>query len=193
MLEITSRSLLDDDRSSSKCELNKNLTKNLSDLFTTLSEPTSVHPNKILIEGAPEIGKTVLSKEVAYQWAQSKILCSKKLLFLVFLCDFSPSDQIKSVDDFVHHLCKNTEKATKIAEYVINNNKDIAILLDSYDELSEQDRTASFVADIINHQVLSKCLLIITSRATASLHFHDSADCMVEIASFTEKDRLVTY
>ena len=39
----------------------------------------------VLIEGAPGIGKTVLSKEIASQWAANKMLNSIKLLLLVFL------------------------------------------------------------------------------------------------------------
>ena len=190
LLKITSKSLLDN-RNYSQSELYKNTTKDLSDLFTsTLDESRFICPNKILIEGAPGIGKTVLSKEIAYQWAKCNILCSKKLLFLVFLRNF-PSDEIQSVDDFVCRLyCKHAETAAKIAKYIANNNgKDVAIVLDGYDELSEQYRKASFIADIIYRRVLSRCLLVITSRATASLHLHDRVDCIVEIAGFTEEDR----
>ena len=41
-------------------------------------------PCSILIEGSPGIGKTVLSKEIAYQWAKGLLLMDKILLFLIF-------------------------------------------------------------------------------------------------------------
>ena len=63
---------------------NVNAMKHISELFasSSLAEQSS---EMVLIEGAPGIGKTILSKEVAYQWAISNLLQFKKLLFLVFL------------------------------------------------------------------------------------------------------------
>ena len=46
-------------------------------------------PRSVLIEGAPGIGKTILSKEIAYKWAMGdeKILQDKKLVLLMFMRD----------------------------------------------------------------------------------------------------------
>jgi len=41
--------------------------KNISELFEPDTKPSFFAPNFILIEGAPGIGKSVLSKEIAYQ------------------------------------------------------------------------------------------------------------------------------
>jgi len=64
---------------------------------SSVDEITSSHPSRvtksitsifelpdqrfILIEGAPGIGKTVLTKEIAWQWACGEILQGKKLFF----------------------------------------------------------------------------------------------------------------
>ena len=81
--------------------------------------------------------------------------------------------------------------ASDIAKCIIENKgKDLAIVLDGYDEMPEKDRTHSFVADIISRQILPNCLLVITSRSTASLHLRNNVDCRVEIVGFTEEDRL---
>ena len=70
------------------------VTKNITDIFaadpTDLTEPgtSSIEaPKRILIEGAPGIGKTVLTKEIAYQWATNEILSEIKILFLLYLQD----------------------------------------------------------------------------------------------------------
>jgi len=55
--------------------------KNISELFAP-DAMSSVAPNFILIEGAPGIGKIVLSKEIAYHWAQNKLIKSNKTRFL---------------------------------------------------------------------------------------------------------------
>ena len=57
--------------------------KDISELFPT----ASVSSYFILIEGAPGIGKTVLSKEIVYQWAKNKLLKFKKIVFLLLLRD----------------------------------------------------------------------------------------------------------
>ena len=55
--------------------INANMTKNISDIFL-ISDGSSVDLH-ILIEGAPGIGKTVLAKEISYQWAKMELLTSK--------------------------------------------------------------------------------------------------------------------
>ena len=163
-----------------------NTMKNISELFATAKHSTKV----FLIEGAPGIGKTILSKEIAYQWANNNLLQYKKLLFLVYLRNVH-SSKLNSVETFVQHVLKSKEAAAGFGKYLTENNgKDLVVVLDGYDELSETDKNTSFIADLIRRQVLSKCLLVITSRPTASLPLRDIADCRVEVVGFTEEDRL---
>ena len=163
--------------------------KNISELFA-LVNTTKISAEMLLIEGAPGIGKTILSKEIAYQWANNSLLQSKKLLFLVFLRNLY-SFKIQSVEQFVQHVLRSSEMAASIGKYLIESNgKDLVLVLDGYDELSEIDRKESFIAQLMKRQVLSKCLLVITSRPTTSLALRGSADCRVEIVGFTERDRL---
>ena len=173
-------------------EAYSDVTKNIDDLFTTKrpSDGLVFHPKTILIEGAPGIGKTVLSKEIANQWAKNTLLNSKKLLFLVQLRNFH-SNSIHSLETFLQRMFRNNEMSSNIAKYVTaNSGEDLVLVLDGYDEMSEEDRVDSFISDVIHRQVLSNCLLVITSRPTASLHLHDSTDCRVEVVGFTEEDRL---
>jgi len=163
--------------------------KNISELFALLNT-TNTSSEILLIEGAPGIGKTILSKEIAYQWANNNLLQCKKLLLLVFLRNLC-SSKVQSVEEFVQHVLKSSEMAASIGKYLIESNgKDLVLVLDGYDELSEIDRKESFIAELIQRQALSKCLLVITSRPTASLALRGIANCRVEIVGFTEEDRL---
>ena len=171
------------------------LTKNISEIFQPMEDTDMKSPQSILIEGAPGIGKTILSKEIAYQWAKGneKILKDKKLVFLIFMRDPAVS-QIKTIESLVHSFYKNDPVAKDFAascgKYLLNTEgSELAIILDGYDEMSEELRNASLFTDIINRIVLPKCVLVITSRPFASAHLHNNMERRMEILGFSEADR----
>ena len=67
-------------------EIHNRAINNINDLFVPYENATCA-PYMILIEGAPGIGKTELSKEIALQWANNSLLKKIKLLFLLFTRD----------------------------------------------------------------------------------------------------------
>ena len=143
----------------------------------------------VLIEGAPGIGKTVLSKEIAFQWASNTLLQHKKLVFLLFLRDPNLKT-VNTLEDLIAHVFK-VKMFNSLAKYLIKTKgKYITIVLDGYDEMSQELRQNSFITGIINFTVLPECGLVITSRPTASAHLHIKAHCRVEILGFTESNRL---
>ena len=158
--------------------------KDISELFSS----NTIAPF-ILIEGAPGIGKTILSKEIAFQWARKKILKVKALVFLILLRD--PNLKTKnSVEELLEYLLDRNIAPDLSKHLLKTKGEDLTIIFDGYDELSEEDRKNSLVARIINRAKLPKCSLVVTSRPTASLRLREIADCSVEILGFTEEDRL---
>ena len=169
-----------------------NTTKNISDIFVsvTASDGLTINPCIILIEGAPGIGKTVLVKEIAFQWANNKLLSDKKILLLLFLreCNFK---NMVSIENLVEHVVGSSEISASLTKYLLRTEgKDLVIVFDGYDEISEEDRKNSIIARIIYRRIFGKCCLVITSRPTASSNLHGIVDCRVEIVGFTEEDRL---
>ena len=145
-----------------------------------------------MIEGAPEIGKSVLLSEISYQWANKELLQNFELVLLICLRD-SSLQQVVSVDDLLRLFCKGDKNATQIvsacAQYFFaNGGKTLTLLLDGYDEYPEHLQKSSLIADIIKHQVLPLCGLVVSSRPHASEHLRELATIKVDILGFTETE-----
>ena len=172
-------------------DLNVSITKKISDIFIPieLHDGYLVDPY-VLIEGAPGIGKTVLAKEIACQWAKNNLMKSKKLLLLVLLRECYQM-QLKSVENLVHYVFKSSKMITCLTNHLLQTEgSDTVIVFDGYDELSAEIKKESIVIDIINRKILTKCCLVVTSRPIASSSLRASVDRRVEIVGFTEEDRL---
>ena len=168
-------------------------TKDISEIFASIDTTNEV-PRTILIEGAPGIGKTTLSKEIMFQWSTQNLLNHVKLLVVVFLRD-TKAQRIRNLRDFVCKYCECTEKSNSIMEEYLNitSGKNIAIMLDGYDELPKDMRknTENFFVQLIYRECASlrKCMVIITSRLNVSVELHGIVERRVEILGFTEENR----
>jgi len=185
-LDVVSNETVENDGKHSKA------TKYISDIFapiTTMDGSVKV-PNMILIEGEAGIGKTVLAKEIAFQWAKNQLLTSTKLFFLIFLCQCNINN-FRSIEGFLQYIVKSDQMVSCLAKHLLQTEgKDLVIILDGYDEMSDEDRRKSFIADIIYRRVFPKCCLVTTSRPTASSHLRNLVNCKVDIVGFTEEGRL---
>ena len=148
-------------------------------------------PNMIIIEGAPGMGKTTLCKEIAYQWASNQILVEQNVVLFISLCNPAVK-QIKDIRGLIQHFYSLDVHVGILQQYLNENSKNIAIIFDGYDELSNIS-DESIITKILNRKILSECKIIITSRHTAShkLLNQDRKDAYVrvEILGFTKESR----
>ena len=166
-------------------------TTDISEILAPLE--VSDKAQTILIEGAPGIGKTILLKHIAYSWAEQGILQKFELLLLVYLRD--PTVQkMTSLKELFQYFCykhniEGEDVATCIKHISSNQGKTLTLLLDGYDEMPEELRGNSLIADILNRQVLPDCGLVVSSRPHASVLLRKQATLRVDILGFTEEQR----
>ncbi|XP_065918394.1 NACHT, LRR and PYD domains-containing protein 12-like isoform X2 [Dysidea avara] len=161
--------------------------RDINSLFAQF-DGTTPAPYIILIEGAPGIGKTILSKEISLQWADKRVLRNKKILFLLFMRD-PQVKQIRDIPSLVKYFHLGASVTAKFPDWLIKTSgRYLTLLLDGYDEASVDNNF--IINDIIGRKVLTECGLIITSRPAASSHLHSIVHCRAEVLGFTQEDRL---
>ena len=166
-------------------------TTDISEILAPLE--VSDKAQTILIEGAPGIGKTILLKHIAYSWAEQGMLQKYNLVLLVQLRD--PTVQkMSSLKELFQYFCykhgiEGEDVAMCIKHISSNQGKSLLLLLDGYDEMPEELRGNSLIADILNRQVLPDCGLVVSSRPHASLLLHKQASLRVDILGFSEEQR----
>ena len=175
------------------------VTKNISDIFA--ADPTDVTdydtsptktPKRILIEGAPGIGKTVLAKEIAYSWATTQILTEIKIVFLLYLRDphLQLIETTKQLVEYMSMGCLDDEQITTLNKHLMNTEgQQLCIVMDGFDEFPTSSQNNSFIVDIINGKILTEAIVVITSRPTATVSLHDRVDRRIDILGLPKEER----
>jgi hypothetical protein len=147
-------------------------------------------PLKMLIDGAPGVGKTTLSRKINHMWAKGELRTLKQywLVLLLHLRE-SAISKAKSIDDFFNH--EDAALQLEVTTFVKERSGDgVLIIFDGFDELSSYERSEqSLFLDVCEGKVLPKCAVVITSRPYASRSIQEltSINRHVEVLGFTDK------
>ena len=164
------------------------ITTDIAEIFKLVE--CNDNPYTLLIEGAPGIGKTILSKEIVFQWAKGSMLKNEKLVCLIYLRD-PKVKMLNNFESFINYI-SYSQVSKDVEQYVCKKSgKGICLVFDGYDEYPEELRNNSFLSNLINHEVLELqlCNIVITSRPSASACLHNIVDLRVEILGFTKEHR----
>ena len=174
--------------------------KDIAEIFTSFDNSDDKLPATIIIEGAPGISKTVLSKEIAFRWANGALLIKKVLVFLIFLID-PVVQNIINLSNLIRYFYQFDENSSDMskscADYLIKSeDHNVLFILDGYDELPKTQRAGahkhfqtSLVHNLIQHRVLPESTVAITSRPHVLGHLRHNADQNVIILGFPEEEQ----
>ena len=125
-----------------------------------------------------------MAKEIAYQWASSKLLPEIKILFLFYLRDpqLQSVSKIEQLVQYASNECLSSEQITTFTTYLANTRgQHLCIVMDGFDEYPPSLQKNSFILNIVNRIVLSEAIVVITSRPTATVLLHDRVDRKIDI------------
>ena len=146
-------------------------------------------PLKMLIDGAPGVGKTTLGRNVGQKWAEGELLQGYWLVLLLHLRETAIS-RAQTIDDFFYHDDKKLQDAA-ITFVKETSGRGVLIIFDGFDELSLEERSRqSLCLDVIKGKKLCQCAVIVTSRPCASrpLQGLQSVNRHVEVLGFMDEE-----
>ena len=139
---------------------------------------------RILFEGRPGSGKTTLMQKISKKWAEGQIIKQATVFILIPLRVFvGDNDNIMTLQDIVgfyqppclDSLCTAIEQ---------NDGQGLCICIDGLDEYSPAVQKKNYIHKLVKRQVLSKAVVIVASRPSASQKFRRDVDRNVEVLGF---------
>ena len=168
-------------------------------------------PKRILLTGKAGIGKTMFCQKLVRDWADDKLFRSQSHFKFVYLLTFRQLNLLENDQLSLQELLNcstvlddNSNIDDSLFEYIVNHPEEILIIIDGYDEYSQQDYitgesetqyqntakekipVAALCTKLIKGKLLRDSVVMITSRPDESdkmggIRF----DLYVEIAGFS--------
>ena len=168
-------------------------------------------PKRILLTGKAGIGKTLFCQKLVRDWADDKLFISQSQFKFVYLLTFRQLNLLQngllSLQDLLNCstvLDDSSNIDDSLFEYIVSHPEEVLIIIDGYDEYSQQDYVSSELEEqyqntaqekmpvaalctkLIKGKLLRDSVVMITSRPEESDKMGGiSFDRYVEIAGFS--------
>ena len=166
-------------------------TNNISEIFQH-GDKVEAHNKIILIRGVPGIGKTILSKEIAYQWANNKLLSDTEIVLILFLRDpvIKKITELKYLVHYFYGFSEGTvDISTMCAQHLLQmGGINITIILDGLDEIPAEVIDNTYIRLLLDRKALPYCRIVVTSRPAVPIIFQTRIDIEAEILGFTDEN-----
>ena len=143
---------------------------------------------KILMDGAPGVGKSTLSRKICKDWASGELLQQYHLVILLAL-RLASIREATYIDGLIE--ADDPDLKQQVVRHIQETSGEhVLLIVDGYDELSYEDRTQnSLILDILRRSKFHKCSVLVTSRPYASDYLQrlQSLNRHVEVLGFTEE------
>ena len=143
---------------------------------------------KILMDGAPGVGKSTLSRKICKDWASGELLHQYHLVILLPLRQASIREAT-SIEDLIG-ADDPSLKQQVVQHLQRTSGEHVMLIVDGYDELRYEDRTQnSLILDILRRSKFPKCSVLVTSRPYASDYLQrlQSVNRHIEVLGFTKE------
>ena len=141
----------------------------------------------VLMEGAPGIGKSMLTWELCRKWEEFSCMKQYSLVVLLRLREEKVQSISKVSQLFLSY--KSKHKKSLVEEVSESQGSGVLFILDGFDELPKTLQKESFLLDLIRGDVLPASTVLVTSRpsATAQLRTRCCPQKVIEILGFTQE------
>ena len=146
---------------------------------------------KLLIEGAPGIGKSTFAWEVCHKWGQHQLFNEYSLVVLLKFRD-KRTHKARSVSDLLYH--PNPKLQSEIIDYItVTGGHGLLLILEGFDEAPPSKRTMdSIFVRLFTGQELPMATVILTTRPSASAGLRQFCNSVnsrrIEIVGFGKKE-----
>ena len=150
---------------------------------------------RMLVYGRPVIGKSFFCKKAAYDWSKTlkEILMNFSILLLIKLRDVCDLEDIRDVLRASKLLASDGPiSVDSLYDYIINNQDEVLLILDGYDEYSFAEEHSPILA-IWKGEQLRDCHVIVTTRQLRCDELRGPSHIQLEIQGFKSRERKRTY